>query len=59
MVATPTERELDEFEAYVRNLTGRQVLNVYRQEAHAKRPWYARIAKAELQRRGIDFDEIS
>lgn len=48
-----TQKDRDEFIAYLRNCTDRQVIGVYQKEKDAKRISYIRLAKAEMERRGI------
>jgi hypothetical protein len=49
-----SESDLDEFEAYCRTLTDRQVAEALEKEMTAFRYAYARVARAELRRRGIE-----
>lgn len=49
-------RDRDEFAAYLRNCTDRQVQGVYEKEKGAGRLDYADLAVAEAARRGIELD---
>lgn len=47
------KNDRDEFKAYLRNCTDRQVYGVLEKERSAGRDDYAELAEAELERRGL------
>jgi hypothetical protein len=49
------QEDEDEFAAYLKACTDNQVRGVYEKEVSAGRPDYAKLAKAEAERRGVDL----
>lgn len=48
-----TKRDREEFIAFLRNCTDRQVIGVLEKERAAGRRGYTNLAKAEAERRGL------
>lgn len=48
-----SKQDKDDFTAYLQRCTDTQVLGVYEKERNAGRRAYAKIARAEAQRRGL------
>lgn len=49
-----TNQDREEFKGYCQGCTDSQLRNVYNKEKAARRRGYADIARAELERRGLD-----
>lgn len=49
-----TDKDREEFVAYLKACTDKQVLGVYEKELNAWRKGYARLAYEEMLRRGIE-----
>jgi hypothetical protein len=52
-----TEKDREEFVAYLRACSDRQVQGVFDKEAAAGRAEYAQLARDEAERRGITLEE--
>lgn len=48
-----SKQDKDDFAAYLQRCTDQQVLGVYEKERNAGRRAYAKLARAEAQRRGL------
>ena len=55
MAKAISKAEREDFAAYLRNCTDRQVIGVYEKESQANRRVYANLAIQEAIRRGFDI----
>lgn len=51
---TPTQSDRAEFAAFCRDASDSQIIEIWRKEAAANRRVYAEIARAEMEKRGLD-----
>jgi hypothetical protein len=54
-MASLSKRDREDFEAYLKNCTDRQVLGVLEKERGAGREAYASLARAEARSRGLEW----